>query len=654
MIRPSTRIASFDVFDTVLVRRVSVPSTLFDEIVSGSKLSGNADVGREFARRRKEAEAAASAETGGNPTLAEIYRVLQAATGLSDSERESLLRAEIEVESQSIFANPVAMKLIQDERRRGAHVVFVSDMYLPKNDIAQMLRKAGAMLETDELFVSADQGKTKASGELFDVVLEHCGVRAGSVVHYGDNLHSDVLMPSKKGIKAVHVADALLNGLEAAMGRGGDVELLSSILAGVSRRVRLGGPHDTRQRILWDTGASGVAPVLTLYTEWVLETAKRLGLQRLYFVARDGYLLYRIAKVLEGKRKYGLDLRYLYGSREAWHLAAINDHWDESPSWMLDRASGLTLARALERVGVSVEQIRGECEGAQPGEWWHQPIDDESLSVLKSILLRRNVQEHILEAAHRRRASVEGYLKQEGLEDGERCAVVDLGWHARLQASLKRLLTPLAGERLQGLYCGLQAIHEDAGECDAFLFNPRDLRVLSSYPFLPQVMEMFGTAPHGSTKGYERVDGIVRPILGDSSRLQSWGIQTVHSAVDEFARAYAECGRREWDPDACKTVVGNIVEHWWKYLDYGQAAVWGEFPFSDCQIGKTVRPVGVPYSVSEIATIATGIGGTDSRDHLVWERASLAMTSRAGRALWKCASAIRRVRLAVRWRLGWR
>ena len=40
------------------------------------------------------------------------------------------------------------------------------------------------------------------------------------------------------------------------------------------------------------------APAMLYYVRWVLEEAKKNGIQRLYFLARDGYPMYMTAKAL--------------------------------------------------------------------------------------------------------------------------------------------------------------------------------------------------------------------------------------------------------------------------------------------------------------------------------------------------------------------
>ena len=44
--------------------------------------------------------------------------------------------------------------------------------------------------------------------------------------------------------------------------------------------------------------ADVISPVLVMYTEWILQQAEIKKIKHLYFLARDGYLMYHIAKVI--------------------------------------------------------------------------------------------------------------------------------------------------------------------------------------------------------------------------------------------------------------------------------------------------------------------------------------------------------------------
>ena len=60
---------------------------------------------------------------------------------------------------------------------------------------------------------------------------------------------------------------------------------------------------------------------------------------------------------------------------------------------------------------------------------------------MQDCILSHEVSHLILRAASRKTRATLGYLEQVGLLGNDAFAIVDIGWHGRLQASLSRLLT---------------------------------------------------------------------------------------------------------------------------------------------------------------------------------------------------------------------
>lgn len=73
----------------------------------------------------------------------------------------------------------------------------------------------------------------------------------------------------------------------------------------------------TKQEILDEVFLYVYAPVILEFVEWVLREARREGKKRLYFLARDGYMIYLAACKLVTDRNLDLDIRYLKISRLA-------------------------------------------------------------------------------------------------------------------------------------------------------------------------------------------------------------------------------------------------------------------------------------------------------------------------------------------------
>ena len=67
-----------------------------------------------------------------------------------------------------------------------------------------------------------------------------------------------------------------------------------------------------------------VGPILFDYVWWILYQAQQRGIQRLYFLARDGYLLREIAQQFCARFGLKIECRYLYCSRAALRMPSYH------------------------------------------------------------------------------------------------------------------------------------------------------------------------------------------------------------------------------------------------------------------------------------------------------------------------------------------
>jgi len=55
-----------------------------------------------------------------------------------------------------------------------------------------------------------------------------------------------------------------------------------------------------------------VGPVMYRYTAWVISEALKRGFKKLYFLARDGFVLHKIAKKICENMNIDIQCEYLY------------------------------------------------------------------------------------------------------------------------------------------------------------------------------------------------------------------------------------------------------------------------------------------------------------------------------------------------------
>ena len=507
---------SFDVFDTVVTRITAHPRAVFlliQEELERSEDSLPTCLVDNFHTTRIEAERTArKLSSTEDVTIEEIYDVIKKKYDLAQECIERLISLEIRVESRAIRVVPETVRFITDLRNSGTRIIFVSDMYLPVDVLEGILRKKGVFKEGDGLYVSGHMGLAKRTGNLFKKVLHLERLHASELHHLGDNRRSDYVKALKSGIASMHLDRGCLNRYERILALS-DTEdslwLQRQLLAGASRLARLqcvDDYHDKNLRTLHTIGANIAGPILFGFVYWVLLEASKQGARKIYFLARDGQIFHKIAQRIAPLVDDSIELRYLYASRQAWHLPSVVKMTERDIAWITKKAPYLTLRRIA---------LRLEIEPGILGKYFEKygllisDIDycfsDKEIEELSGILQNdENLKEIIINKASGLRDNLTKYLYQEEVFSDSKVFIVDCGWHGTMQVSLERLVAAVDNNvEVIGYYFGLLGGVEPSLNKRAYLFSsahPREYRSFTR--FICHLFEVFTSADHGMTVRY--------------------------------------------------------------------------------------------------------------------------------------------------------
>lgn len=196
---------SFDVFDTVLTRTVTDPKDVFvliSQKLKDSTFGFNSSLIESFWGARVLAEFVARRQTVHEDVgIYDIYNIVKILFELDNCQVEKLVEVELMVERSVLVPVDGAGEMLSSLRDSGRGLLFVSDMYLPKLFIQEILEQYGLFDSGDKLYVSGEVGQTKGSGGLFTYVLDDLGITASELVHYGDHPESDGAVPTRLGIR---------------------------------------------------------------------------------------------------------------------------------------------------------------------------------------------------------------------------------------------------------------------------------------------------------------------------------------------------------------------------------------------------------------------------------------------------------------------
>jgi predicted HAD superfamily hydrolase len=581
---------SFDIFDTVLTRTFAVPRDLFAALGEEARRRGLLKVApEEFGRKRLTAETAArQTAPAHDPVLKEIYAVLAQDLALSPAETERLLELELEMEEAALQPVPGMQGRVADARKAAGRVVFISDMYLPASFLERVLAKHGFFRAGDRVYVSGEARASKATGQLYSRILSEWRAAPAEWVHLGDNELADDSVPKRLGIVAQPVAGARLSRYEQ-MARG--EELLAPVwrsrLAAAMRLARLEGAGlPEEKRVIWRTGADVAGPLLFGFVYWCLRQAVERGIQRLYFIARDGQVLHRIALQICSAWGLPVQCRYLYGSRQAWRIPALSGIGAEEVEWAAPSNHELSVEHVLARLGLEPEPLEALLVGEGfAREQWREPLSEAQLERFRRVLVLETVQRLATQAAGRARTLLLRYLEQEGVLAGAPFALVDMGWNGNLQRCLGRSLW-LAGHpdkaRLTGFYFGLRraaSVPEGHTMLDYWSQLEEAGHDLESQNI--SMFEMVTAADHGSTTHYEAAGTVVVPRLAAprNSEALAWGLAELQSAILAFGARFLDfAGQTRPALAEFQRVTRRLFELFYFQPAREEAEVWGQFP----------------------------------------------------------------------------
>jgi len=196
-------IYSFDVFDTLLCRPYVLPVDVFSAIEKklqsvfpewdkkSNKSFSQARVFSEFIARRK--------TTYEDITINNIYLEFGRLFNLTPDILHQLMLYEMQYEKEILSPISGAAQYVDVCRNQG-EIIFISDMYLPSEFIMNILIDNKIAKIGERIYVSGEYGLTKGSGGLFNKVLRDFSISAPQLVHFGDNLISDYIVPVGIGI----------------------------------------------------------------------------------------------------------------------------------------------------------------------------------------------------------------------------------------------------------------------------------------------------------------------------------------------------------------------------------------------------------------------------------------------------------------------
>ncbi len=519
---------SIDIFDTLLFRHCRSPIDAFGFMQQHKHVTEVTEFFVDFrvaAERLAREDGAAKGEE--DVSLDEIYGCFKELTNCTTEQAEAIKAVELQTELDILSPTTFGQNLINHVRQAGKRFIITSDMYLPQSFLEDLLRAKG-ITGYERVLVSNEQGRTKHMGSLFQDVIDHFEVESDKILHIGDNKFADGKMAAAAGLQTYVVPAS--KDLPA---RSPKPKRHSHLLAGQMpiSQVFIANYLETHHydartldfRKLSDDeyfeafGAVILAPIITSLMIWMKRHMDRRGIERIVFLARDGYFPKAVFELLWPA---GIETSYIAASRRLLTLPFTLLDPDTIHGMFDSTLKGsATLNEFLSKIAAGAQLIA---------------LYDESSIKLSDTLNRKKRRavmkvlkdnpKVVYESFAEERTTLTKYYRK-AFPANSRSAIFDVGWRGSLQRSINQITEDNA--RISGFYFGTSST-----AANILRRQGADYECYTSENGLPKhklpwaedfrdIVEFLCSADHGSVmRVTENADGEMIWEMSDVSTLE--------------------------------------------------------------------------------------------------------------------------------------
>lgn len=522
-------VISFDIFDTLIMRKVYSPMDVFRLMDQKLDLKGEI-----FSHIRSVALAQFS---GREYLLDELYNQMQKMANWSDEETNHIKNIELEIEESIITPRRKMVELFIDLQKSGKEIYLISDMYLPKTFIMNLLANCGVNILEDHVIISGEIKLSKKEGRLWSYYASEL-IKGRMSLHIGDDRIADIENAQREGIATYYVMKAsdLLKNSSLCAVEPLICGLYESVIMGLICAKIFEDPFQLNEKKgtidfeeFEKLGYCWFGNIILTYLLWLQQQVEKLELNQLVFFARDGYFLLEDYNYLVNLKavKNKFPTIYLPISRRLIMIAAIQDEnslreamvlpyigrWED---YLQDRFDIIISPIDIHKE----EQINASSDETVICDW---------LEPYKNELQNEIIEERI------------NFQKLLGsLNISKKAAVIDVGFYGSIQYYLNKLMH----QDLNGFYFSADLSSDNRCASNNKMYacfqNQEDVKATSCNIHKQSlVLESFLTAPYGMIR---KIDSNGKWVTDSNKQSQDHFQDRINmnDGVKSFMKDFAE------------------------------------------------------------------------------------------------------------------
>lgn len=335
------------------------------------------------------------------------------------------------------------------------------------------------------------------------------------------------------------------------------------------------------------------APLMLSFTIWVIQQAKGKGIKSLFFLARDAYPSFIIAKKICEAYDLNIDCKYFYCSRYSLRIPMYSENIDDALDHVCRGGIDVSFRKIMIRSGFSNGEIKRL-------ETVFQDIDfDEIIPYPKLPEIRKILSSHkeylecLIVNSKEKWRSLANYFNQNGLLTHNKIAIVDSGWTGTTQRSINHIRKRCRiNDPVEGFYFGLFEIPKD---CDrdiyhTYYFGPK-AGFFNKVFFSNCLFEVLFHANHGTTMGYTLSEK-AEPIFTDYKL--SNVIENINNTICVYADSVlkdSSANLLDLNYERNRKILSRSLSRFMWNPTRDEADFFGQLMFSDDLLDESLKQV---------------------------------------------------------------
>lgn len=515
-------VVSFDLYDTLIERRLIEPMDVVSLL--------------EFAVNKKIAATRTQAilKLGENFNIDELYdemKQLDSETTNVDWEQIKLL--ELQIEKAVAVPREEMVSLYNELLDEGKELYIITDMYLPRNFLMELLKECGIKTDEKHFIESGYIKKNKSTGELWKYYIDSvlCGRKA---IHIGDNEISDVELASQYGIDSIFIMSGISIFKSSSLYEACNLEgtCLDMLVKGLIKSRLFNNPYALNlsqgEVIIDDKKNFGYCiwgPVILSFLQWLIENVEQDGIEVLLFAARDGYFILNCFEYmcLEMEETVTVECKYLATSRRAASVASIQNEKD------------FKNVCKLPYIGSFADYMEDRFE-VKVGQWDSAERINISEDYDRVLDMMKPYESLLKNEIIREKKNYRTYL--ESVCGTQRCAIIDTGYMGSIQNNIMKLLgRPVKGYYFYANLSEDNPLYQKISMKACFQREEDKTAAKSNIYGRLHLIESFLTAPHGMVK---YVNDYGEIIFNETGKNQQYftAREIINEGAKEFIHDY--------------------------------------------------------------------------------------------------------------------